>query len=152
MPLTDTTIKNAKPKDKPFKLTDEKGLFLLINPNGSKYFRLKYRYDGKEKVLALGVYPDTSLKMAREQRDKARELLANGIDPSETKKAAKTAKSNTFESVVRDWLASTAHTVRDITHQKKVRHFERHVFPAIGGYGDHRHKSPCHIQLNQALD
>jgi hypothetical protein len=60
--LTDPTCKNAKPTDKPYKLSDEKGMFLLVNPNGSKYFRLKYRYDGKEKVFALGVYPETSLK------------------------------------------------------------------------------------------
>ncbi len=66
-----TTCKNAKPKDKPYKLADEKGLFLLVNPNGSKYFRLKYRIDGKEKLLALGVYPETSLKQAREKRDGA---------------------------------------------------------------------------------
>ena len=69
MALTDPTCKNAKPKEKPFKLADEKGMFLLINPNGSKYFRLKYRFDGKEKVLALGVYPETSLKQARSLSD-----------------------------------------------------------------------------------
>jgi hypothetical protein len=63
MPLTDSTIKNAKPKDKPYKLADEKGMYLLVNPNGSKYFRLKYRFAGKEKVLALGVYSETSLKI-----------------------------------------------------------------------------------------
>jgi len=87
MPLSDTAIRNTKPKDKPFKLADEKGMFLLVNPNGSKYFRLKYRFDGKEKVLALGVYPDTSLKHAREKREQAREQIANGIDtPTKTKK------------------------------------------------------------------
>ena len=80
--LTDTTCKNAKAKDNPYKLTDEKGMFLLVNPNGSKYFRLKYRIDGKEKLLALGVYPETSLKQARDKREEARQKLADGIDPS----------------------------------------------------------------------
>lgn len=81
MSLTDPACKNAKPKEKPFKLADDKGLFLLVNPNGSKYFRLKYRFDGKEKMLALGVYPETSLRQARDKRSDAREKLAAGIDP-----------------------------------------------------------------------
>ena len=73
VPLTDTTIKNAKPTpDKSYKLPDEKGMYLLVNPNGSKYFRLKYRFVGKEKVLALGVYPETSLRQARDKRDVAK--------------------------------------------------------------------------------
>ncbi len=80
MPLSDTAIKNAKPKDKPFKLTDEKGMFLLVNPNSSKYFRLDYRFEGKRKTLALGVYPEISLKQAREKRDEAKQQIANGID------------------------------------------------------------------------
>ncbi len=86
MALTDTACKNAKPKEKPFKLADETGMFLLVNPNGSKYFRLKYLFDGKEKTVALGVYPETSLKQAREKRDQAPEQIANGIDPSEKNK------------------------------------------------------------------
>ena len=82
MPLTDTTIRTAKPTEKPYKLADEKGLFLLVSPNGSKWWRLKFRIDGKEKLLSLGVYPDTSLKKARSDRDTARSMLAEGIDPS----------------------------------------------------------------------
>lgn len=81
MPLSDTAIRAAKAKDKPYKLPDEKGLFLLIQPNGSKYWRQKYRYQGKEKMLAHGVYPDTGLKEARAKRDEARKLLAGGHDP-----------------------------------------------------------------------
>ena len=103
MPLTDTTIKNAKPKEKPYKLTDEKGMHLLVNPNGSKYFRLKYRFAGKEKVLALGVYPETSLKQARAKRDKAREQIAKEIDPGEHKKAVKQSR---VESLANSPLAS----------------------------------------------
>ena len=79
--LTDTAAKQAKPREKPYRLSDEKGLYLEIHPNQSKYWRLKYRYAGKEKRLALGVYPEVSLKKAREKRTQARELLADGLGP-----------------------------------------------------------------------
>lgn len=88
MPLTDITAKSAKSADKEYKLSDEKGLYLLIHPNGSKYWRLKYRFADKEKILALGVYPEVSLKEARDKRDTARQLLRDGIDPSKAKKEA----------------------------------------------------------------
>ena len=88
---------------------DGGGLYLEIRPNGSKWWRLKYRFGGKEKRLSLGVYPDVSLKDARERRDEARKLLANDIDPSESRKAAKAAKveraANSFETVAREWYA-----------------------------------------------
>jgi integrase len=148
MPLSDINCKNSKPREKPYKLADEKGLFLLVHSNGSKYFRMKYRIGGKEKLLALGVYPQISLKEARNKRDEAREQIARGIDPNEARKEIKAAKQieaknqerldaglpilNSFEHVAREWLASIAHTVTDKTHEKKVRRFELHVFPSIG--------------------
>ncbi|HML44655.1 MAG TPA: integrase arm-type DNA-binding domain-containing protein [Hyphomicrobium zavarzinii] len=89
MPLTDAAIRNAKPTDQPYKLADERGLFLLVNPTGSRLWRFKYRVAGKEKMLAIGAYPDVSLALARKRRDEAREALAAGRDPSEEKKAAK---------------------------------------------------------------
>ncbi len=92
MPLTDPAAKNAKPKDKPYKLTDEKGMYLEVMPTGSKYWRLKFRYLGKEKRLALGVYPDVSLKQARDKRDDARKQIAAGNDPGLLKQVAKRAK------------------------------------------------------------
>jgi len=137
MPLSDTTCKNAKPKDKPYKVADEKGMFLLINPNASKYFRLKYRFDGKEKALALGVYPDTSLKQARIKRDQAREQIANGIDPNENKKAVKLASAesmaNSFEVIAIEWYER--HMVTKSDHHKKriTSLFNRDLFPYIGG-------------------
>jgi Arm DNA-binding domain len=79
MPLTATAVKQAKAKEKPYKLSDEKGMFLLVNPNSSKYWHLKYRFGGKEKLLAIGVYPDLSLSDARTMRDEARNQLAKGI-------------------------------------------------------------------------
>ena len=88
MPLTDTAIRNAKPEDKPYKLTDGRGLYLLVNKSG-KYFRWDYRFAGKRKTLALGVYPDIKLKEAREKHEDLRRLLAQGIDPIEYKKQAK---------------------------------------------------------------
>lgn len=107
MALTEIQVKSAKPKEKDYKLTDGGGLYLLVATTGGKRWRLKYRFDGKEKLLALGIYPDISLSEARNRRHEARNLVANGIDPSADKKAAKEAKSalqaNSFETISREW-------------------------------------------------
>jgi hypothetical protein len=92
MPLTDTSVRNSKPKERPYKLADGQGLHLLVTPNGSRLWRLKYRVGGKEKLLSIGPYPAVSIKMAREARDNARRQLASGIDPSQAKKEAKRAE------------------------------------------------------------
>jgi integrase len=109
MALSDIQIRNAKPKDKQYKMTDSEGMYLLVSPNGSKLWRLKYRYLGKEKTLALGSYPEITLVKAREKRMDARKLLAQEIDPSSAKKEAKREKriknNNTFEAVAREWHA-----------------------------------------------
>lgn len=89
MPLSNTKINSTAPKGKPFKLADEKGLFLLVNPNGSRYWRLRYRIAGKEKSLSLGIFPEVGLKEARIKRDEARQLLADGFDPSDSRKLSK---------------------------------------------------------------
>ncbi|BFI64468.1 hypothetical protein okayama3_00530 [Yersinia pseudotuberculosis] len=106
MPLTDIKVKSAKPTDKAYKLTDGGGMYLLVKPNGSKYWRLKYRFVGKEKMLSIGVYPDVSLADARQKRDEARKVLAAGGDPGEVKKADKLAQKlsteNTFEAIARE--------------------------------------------------
>ena len=108
MPLTDTSVKNTKPlPDKAFKLQDEKGMYLFVHKNGSKYFRYNCRFDGKRKTLALGIYPETSLKEARVKRDIARKQISDGIDPLEHRKAIKAAKiesdTNSFEIIAREW-------------------------------------------------
>jgi hypothetical protein len=107
MALKDIQIKTAKPKEKDYKLTDGGGLYLLLTSGGSKLWRFKYRFDGKEKLLAFGVYPDISLAEARERRQEARNLVAKGIDPSAEKKAAKQKrtdlKANSFEVIAREW-------------------------------------------------
>lgn len=133
--LTDTACKNAKPRDKAYKLSDEKGLYLEITPNGSKYFRLKYRFGGKEKRLAFGVYPETSLKEAREKRDEARKHLAQGIDPGEQRKAMKAAQVadvETFEVVAREWHAKFSPTWMAEHAERILSRFQRDVFPWIG--------------------
>ncbi len=134
MPLTDTTIKNAKPlPDKAYKLTDEKGMHLLIKPNGAKYFRLKYRFGGMEKVLALGVYPETSLKQARDKRDAAKKQLADGIDPSITRKIEKAGGiENTFKAVAEDFLITKRNQWSDSHHRHIKECFDRDVYPWIG--------------------
>lgn len=136
MSLTDTAVRNAKPGEKTTKLFDERGLYLEVSPSGGKWWRLKYRFDGKEKRLSLGVYPDVSLKDARERRDAARKLLANGIDPSENRKAQKSARAdraaNSFEVVAREWFAKYSPTWAKDHGNRIIRRFERDIFPWIG--------------------
>src|SRR4051812_36842227 len=111
--LSDAKVRNAKPKPKPYKIADGEGLFLLITPSGSKYWRLRYFFAGKEKLLALGVYPEITLADARERRAQARKVLAAGNDPGETRKEAKrvaTLKSaNAFEVIAREWFEKRKH-------------------------------------------
>jgi len=137
MPLTNAAIKAAKPKDKPTRLFDEKGLYLEVSPAGGKWWRFKYRFDGKEKRLSMGVYPDVSLKGARERRDEARRLLADGIDPSEHRKALRTARvdmaANSFEVVAREWFAARVATWSASHADRIIRRLERDIFPWIGG-------------------
>ncbi len=136
MPLTDTAVRNAKPIKKTTKLFDERGLYLQVSPSGGKWWRLKYRFDGKERKLALGVYPDVRLKDARDRRDEARKLLANGIDPSENRKIQKAAHTdraaNSFDVVAREWFAKYANTWAASHSERVVRLFERDIFPWIG--------------------
>ena len=137
MPLSDTAIRNAKPRDKARKMFDGGGLYLEVAPSGGKWWRLKYRYGGKEKRLSLGVYPDVSLKDARERRDEARKLLVNEIDPSENRKAAKLAKvertANSFEVVAREWFTKHEPNWSANHANRIIRRLERDIFPWIGG-------------------
>jgi Integrase len=137
MPLTDTAIRSAKPGEKAVKLFDERGLYLEISPTGGKWWRLKYRFDGKEKRLSLGVYPDVNLKNARERRDEARKLLTNGIDPSENRKVQKSARAdraaNSFEAVAREWFAKYSPTWAASHASKIIQRLEKDIFPWLGG-------------------
>ena len=137
MALTDTAIRKAKPSAKPIKLFDERGLFLIVTPSGGKWWRFRYKFDDKEKLLSLGVYPDVGLKDARERRDEARKLLADGIDPGENRKAQKSAKveraANSFEVVAREWYAKYSPNWAEHHGDRIIRRFERDIFPWIGG-------------------
>jgi integrase len=130
--LTDTVIKAAKPAAKPYKLFDEKGLYLLINPQGARLWRLKYRVDGREKVLAIGVYPEVSLAKARERREEARRLLVDQIDPSAHKKAERLGQADTFESIAREWLALQKRGLSEKTYLRKLGWLEDFLFPYLG--------------------
>ncbi|HVS31579.1 MAG TPA: integrase arm-type DNA-binding domain-containing protein [Thermoanaerobaculia bacterium] len=134
--LTDTVIRNAARRGKPYKLHDERGLYLLVSAAGGKLWRFKYRFAGKEKVLALGQYPDVPLKAAREKRVEARQLVAAGKDPGVEKKVTrerlKASAVGTFEAVAREWLKKFASRWTPATAATKLRRFEIHVFPRIG--------------------
>jgi integrase len=132
----DITFRNAKPEAKAYKISDEKGLFMHVTPQGNKYWRLKYRFGGKEKLLALGVYDDVTLAKAREKRDEARKLLADGIDPSEHKKVMKQVaeerSANSFEVVAREWFVKYSSNWVKSHADKIMQRFVRDIFPWIG--------------------
>ena len=136
MALSNTAIINAKAEQKRYKLHDKDGLFLQVNPNGSKWWRLKYRFEGKEKSISLGVYPHISLSQARERKDAAKKLLAIGINPSENRKEAKALTKlnteNSFEAVAREWWQSHMTNKAESHKEKVIRRFELYLFPWIG--------------------
>lgn len=141
MPLTAIAVLNAKAginskgnkTDKPYKLSDGGGLYLEVSPKGQKYWRLKYRFDGKEKRLSIGVYPAISLKDARKRKDKAKDLLNNGVDPSEFKKTTKKKESiEGFEHVAREWHLKHKPSWTESHAKKLIDRLEKDVFPWLG--------------------
>ena len=136
MALTDTAIKNAKPADKPYKMTDGRGLYLLVNKTG-KYFRWDYRYGGKRKTYALGVYPDIGLKAAREKHQDLRRLLSQGIDPMEYKKELQAQIheeiQHSFEVVAREWFLKYRSVWTEKHAQTIISRLENNIFPWLGG-------------------
>jgi hypothetical protein len=136
-PLTDTTVKNAKPKEKPYKLADGDGLYLIVQPVGSKLWRQDYCFEGQRKTLSFGAYPAIGLKDARDRRDDAKKLLANGADPCAVKKAQKAADlertTNSFEAVAKKWFEAWQAGVSPKTAERVLSNLERYIFPNIGG-------------------
>lgn len=136
MALTDIKCKYTKPTDKPQKLGDSGGLYLHVMPNGAKYWRMKYRLHGKEKLLALGVYPEVTLSKARDKRDASRKLVAQGIDPSahkqEQKHLATLNAENTFEPLAREWHAKNKAKWKEKHGQDILTRLEKDIFPEIG--------------------
>ena len=134
--LTDKNIRDAKPQERPYKLADGAGMYLLIRPDGSRYWRLKFRFGGREKLLALGTYPAVTLKEARKRRDDAKSALRDGRDPGAekqaTKRAAKIAGANTFEAAAREWH-SKARNTWDPRHADRVwTSLENNLLPDLG--------------------
>ena len=136
MTLTVTTIKNSKPKSKAYRLFDEKGLYIEISPKGGKWWRFKYRFDGKEKRISLGTYPEISLKDARDRRDESRTFVASGIDPSEHRKASKLSKlntnSNSFEVIAREWHIKQSLTWSESHTKRIINRLVNDIFPWLG--------------------
>ncbi|MEQ9899559.1 tyrosine-type recombinase/integrase [Pectobacterium punjabense] len=136
MPLTDVKVRSAKPEDKAYKLTDGEGMHLMVHPNGSKYWRLQYRFDGKQKTLALGVYPEITLSEARQRRDEAKRQIATGTDPSEQKKVDKqlrqTLVDNTFKAIALEWHEYKRPNWSKGYAEDLMEAFENDIFPDIG--------------------
>ncbi|WP_334079116.1 tyrosine-type recombinase/integrase [Microbulbifer sp. M83] len=138
MALTELQVRQARPREKDYKLSDEKGMFLLITKKGARYWRFKYRHPHtkRERLLALGVYPETSLKKARRLRDDARQLLLDGIDPSEHRKARQVenhdAATNTFEALAHEWFTTRMGDKSESHRKRTLRLLERDLFPYLG--------------------
>jgi integrase len=136
VPLTDTAIRNAKPRKAPFKISDGGGLHLLVQSNGSRLWRLAYRFAGKQKTLALGSYPTTSLAKAREGRDSAKRLLADGKDPSAQKRrdkiALKAVGDATFKAIALEYLDNRRHALTPLYADQTLRRLEADIFPHLG--------------------
>lgn len=134
--LTPLQLDKAKPTDREYKLSDGGGLFLLVTPSGGKLWNLKYRFNGKEKRLSFGAYPTVTLSDARQRREDAKKLLANGVDPGEVKKALKAATvaetENSFEIVAREWHSKFAGTWSPTHAETTLRRLQSDVFPVMG--------------------
>ncbi|HZZ78909.1 MAG TPA: tyrosine-type recombinase/integrase [Gemmataceae bacterium] len=136
MSMSDPKARNAKPRTRPYKIADGEGLFLLVMPSGSKYWRLKYYFAGKEKLLALGVFPKITLAEARDRRAQAQKALAAGRDPGEARKESKRLASarsaNTFEAIAREWIEKRNHEWAKTTARVKLMRLEKHIIPKLG--------------------
>ena len=144
--LTNTEVRNFQPRDRQYKIADGGGMYLDVRPNGAKYWRLKYRFGGKEKLLALGVYPDIGLKDARNRRDEARRLINEGIDPGQQRKLEKLtaviSAANTFEAVAREYVGIKAASWANSYGERMLRRFERDLFPLLGARSIAELKAP----------
>jgi integrase len=133
-PLTHAQIKSAKPRERPYKLADGRGLTLLVTPAGGKIWRLRYRFAGREKMLSLGIWPDVSLSTARERREEARKLIARCIDPSAVRQAAQAAESGegSFAAIAREWHAKRSAGWAASTKKQHIERLQRYVLPYLG--------------------
>lgn len=156
-PLTDMQVRNAKPKDKPYKLADGGGLYLEVMPTGSKLWRMKFKQaNGNESRLAFGSYPEISLMDARNKRLAARTQMACGVDPAQAKRIEKqqkaTAAANTFEAVAREWHAIKLDTWQDRTAKNILHRLEQDIFPLIGKHPIADIKSPVILDVLRQIE
>ena len=155
--LTDTAIKKAKPEEKQYRMADERGLVLLVRPNGTKLWQLRYRHDGKEKTASLGQYPDVGLSAARAKRDELRKLVAGGSDPVAVKRAQAKARAvavqNNFEAVAREWWAHWKEGRTSDHHvAQTLRRLEADVFPAVGSRPIAEIEAPELVEMARAIE
>jgi integrase len=132
MPLTDVTIRAAKPKEKAYKLFDERGLFLLVKPNGARLWRFKYSHGGREKLISLGDYQDVTLKRARDKRDEARRLLADGVDPSAQRQEQRAALGDTLTGIAEEFFERQAKKLAATTVDKDLQRLRTYILPSLG--------------------
>lgn len=129
--LTDIALRALKPREKPYKKADTLGLYVIVRPDGARWWRFRYVWNGREKLLSLGTYPDTSLRLAREKRDDARRQLARGVDPSAARQAERQAQADTFEAVASEWLNRNGHIGASTRSQYRHR-LSKYVYPRLG--------------------
>jgi hypothetical protein len=155
MALSDVEIRKAKPKAAPYKKFDEGGLFLLINPSGSKLWRLKYRFDGKEKLLALGSYPEKTLLQARNERKEALDILEVGRDPGAERKAAKQKKAlkaqNAFKVIALDFVERMGKRWGEKHRANAISRLEANIFPYLGSRQPSFHRRQCRVERTAKL-
>lgn len=156
MKLTDTKVRTAKPRERAYKLADGGGLYLMVAPradgNVSRWWRLKYRFGGKEKVLAIGTYPEIGLREAREARDDAKKLLVRGTDPGERKRADKIVQADTFRAVAEEWLGLQAKKLAAVTLDKGRWMLETFIFPRLGDRLINEIKAPDLLAALRAIE
>ena len=156
MKLTDTKIRTAKPRERPYKLFDGGGLYLMVaaqkDGTPSRYWRLKYRIGGKEKVLAIGTYPDINLREAREAAADARKLLVRGADPSEKKRSSKIVQADTFQAVAEEWLGLQAKKLAPVTLEKGRWMLETFIYPRLGDKLINEIKAPELLAALKAIE
>jgi integrase len=140
--LSNAAIKAAVPRAKPYRLYDERGLHLLVMPRGGRWWRIKFRFEGKAQMLSLGVYPDVSLKDARDRRDEMLRDRANGINPAAKRRAEKQRSADSFEAVAREWFGKHSHTWVESHSSKVIRRLELYLFPWIGRHPIARLSAP----------
>ncbi|MFM0292832.1 MULTISPECIES: tyrosine-type recombinase/integrase [Paraburkholderia] len=155
-PLSELQVRKAKPAEQPYRLADGKGLYLQVMPNGSKYWRMKYRFDGKEKLASFGVYPEVSLADARKACLAARQILKAGTDPSEQKKEVKRARAleavSSFEAVAREWFESQKAGWTEVYASKVINSLEVDAFPKIGAKPIGDIEAPHMLEIVRAIE